>query len=241
MTDPLSGIAIIICIAFGVLTFLLLFIFANRQIKRFSLKSKCGPHTPIAQDAPKHIQLEINRRLDIVKNIAYQPPLIKKSDEIYFSDENSNERPCHLYRMKALDSIGRLDSAITAADPSKIRPYHQDYRVYLIRLFQCGLLGQLEIPIIHRYADLYELARHEPQEFSEEHYLEFMDLMSQIQQSIGSRSNRRPPSASKSTSPAHGPETSRHFTNGNVPAVPSCLQVETSPEDETKDTYETAV
>ncbi|PRD24521.1 UNVERIFIED_CONTAM: hypothetical protein NCL1_43513 [Trichonephila clavipes] len=73
MADPLSGIAIIICIAFGVLlslscryewcistkdycTFVLLFIFANRQIKRFSLKSKSGPHIPVAQDAPKFFE-----------------------------------------------------------------------------------------------------------------------------------------------------------------------------------------
>ncbi|KAF8794223.1 Protein C1orf43 like protein [Argiope bruennichi] len=163
MADPLSGIAIIICIAFGVLTFVLLFIFANRQIKRFSLKSKFGPHFPIAQDAPKSVQNEINRRLDVVKTIAYQPTLLKKSDEIYFTEEaNSIHKPCHLYRMKALDSISTLDAAIIAADPTKVRSFNQDYRVYLVRLYQNGLFGQLEISTIHRYADLYELARHEP-------------------------------------------------------------------------------
>ncbi|GBO20295.1 hypothetical protein AVEN_197183-1, partial [Araneus ventricosus] len=68
-------------------TFVLLFIFANRQIKRFSLKSKFGPHFPIAQDAPKSVQSEINRRLDVVRTIAYQPILLRKSDEIYFTEE----------------------------------------------------------------------------------------------------------------------------------------------------------
>ncbi|XP_054714779.1 protein C1orf43 homolog [Uloborus diversus] len=92
MADSLSGIAIIICIAFGILTFVLLFIFGNRQIKRFSLKSRSGPHIPIAQDAPKSLQNEINRRLEIVKTIFYQPPLLKKSDEKFFQEEQLS---CH--------------------------------------------------------------------------------------------------------------------------------------------------
>lgn len=242
MADPLSGIAIIICIAFGVLTFVLLFIFANRQIKRFSLKSKSGPHIPVAQDAPKSVQHELNRRLDVIKSIAYQPTLLKKSDEIYFTEEaNSIHKPCHLYRMKALDSISRLDAAILAVDPTKNRPFNQDYRVYLVRLYQCGLLGQIEISTIHRYADLYELARHEPGEFNEEHFLQFIDLMVQIQLNISSKACNRQPTVSKTvSSTAQSSESTRHFTNGKVPAVPSCLQVETSVED-TKSTYETSV
>lgn len=55
-----------------------------------------------------------------------------------------------------------LDAAILSADPSKVRPYHQDYRVYLIRLAQSGLFGQIEMTAIHKFADLYEAARHEP-------------------------------------------------------------------------------
>ncbi|CAL1265346.1 unnamed protein product [Larinioides sclopetarius] len=242
MADPLSGIAIIICIAFGVLTFVLLFIFANRQIKRFSLKSKFGPHYPIAQDAPKSVQNEINRRLDVVRTIAYQPTLLRKSDEIYFTEEaNSIHKPCHLYRMKALDSISRLDAAILAADPTKVRSFNQDYRVYLVRLYQNGLLSQLEISTIHRYADLYELARHEPGDFNEEHYLQFIDLMMQIQHNVSNKTCSRQPTVSKTAScSTHTSESSRHITNGKVPAVPSCLQVETNSEDK-KSTYETSV
>lgn len=35
------------------------------------------------------MQIEINRRLDIIKSITYQPPLLKKSDDIFFEDEHS--------------------------------------------------------------------------------------------------------------------------------------------------------
>ncbi|PRD24520.1 UNVERIFIED_CONTAM: hypothetical protein NCL1_43512 [Trichonephila clavipes] len=209
------------------------------------------------------VQNEINRRLDVIKSISYQPTLLKKSDEVYFTEEaNSIQKPCHLYRMKALDSISRLgkekmycflnrcskeqpltviqDAAILAIDPTRIRPFNQDYRVYLVRLYQCGLLGQIEISTIHRYADLYELARHEPGEFNEEHFLQFIDLMVQIQLNISSKASSRQPTISKNVSSAHSSESTRHFTNGKVPAVPSCLQVEPSIED-TKSTYETSV
>ncbi|KFM71166.1 hypothetical protein X975_26364, partial [Stegodyphus mimosarum] len=80
---------------------------------------------------------------------------------------------------------------------------------------------------------MYELARHGPGDFTKEHFVQFMDLMSQIQQSISTRScTSRQPSTNKNTSStAHSAESSRHFTNGKVPAVPSCLQVEPSLED----------
>lgn len=53
MTQELSGVTIVIFIAAGVLTILLLFIFAKRQIMRFALRSRRGPHIPIGHDAKK--------------------------------------------------------------------------------------------------------------------------------------------------------------------------------------------
>lgn len=53
MTEELSGVTIVIFIAAGVLTILLLFIFAKRQIMRFALRSRRGPHIPIGHDAKK--------------------------------------------------------------------------------------------------------------------------------------------------------------------------------------------
>lgn len=53
MTEELSGVTIVIFIAAGVLTILLLFIFAKRQIMRFALRSRRGPHIPIGHDARK--------------------------------------------------------------------------------------------------------------------------------------------------------------------------------------------
>lgn len=53
MSEQLSGVNAVIIIAAGVLTFLILFIFAKRQIMRFTLKSRRGPHVPIGHDAKK--------------------------------------------------------------------------------------------------------------------------------------------------------------------------------------------
>lgn len=53
MTEELSGVTVVIIIGLGVLTFLILFIFAKRQIMRFALRSRRGPHVPVGHDAPK--------------------------------------------------------------------------------------------------------------------------------------------------------------------------------------------
>lgn len=53
MSEELSGVTVVIIIGLGVLTFLLLFIFAKRQIMRFALRSRRGPHVPVGHDAPK--------------------------------------------------------------------------------------------------------------------------------------------------------------------------------------------
>lgn len=53
MSEELSGVTVVIIIGMGFLTFLLLFIFAKRQIMRFALRSRRGPHIPIGHDATK--------------------------------------------------------------------------------------------------------------------------------------------------------------------------------------------
>lgn len=55
MVEELSGATVVIIIAGGVLTLMLLFIFAKRQIMRFALRSRRGPHVPIGHGAIKVI------------------------------------------------------------------------------------------------------------------------------------------------------------------------------------------
>lgn len=51
----LSGVMIVNIIGGGVLTFIMLFIFAKRQITRFTLRSRRGPHVPVGHDSKKVI------------------------------------------------------------------------------------------------------------------------------------------------------------------------------------------
>lgn len=53
MTQKLSGVTVVIFIAGGILTVILLFIFAKRSIMRFALRSRRGPHVPIGHDGKK--------------------------------------------------------------------------------------------------------------------------------------------------------------------------------------------
>lgn len=53
MTQELSGVTVVFIVSTGILTFILLFIFAKRQIMRFALRSRRGPHVPIGHGAKK--------------------------------------------------------------------------------------------------------------------------------------------------------------------------------------------
>lgn len=53
MSEQLSGVTIVLIIGGGVILAVILFIFAKRQIMRFSLRSRRGPHIAIGHDAKK--------------------------------------------------------------------------------------------------------------------------------------------------------------------------------------------
>ena len=78
--EQLSGVAVVIIIAVGVQTFIMLFIFAKRQIMRFSLRSRRGPHVSVGQGGVKAFRREIDRRLDYASHIKYEPKLCRQGD-----------------------------------------------------------------------------------------------------------------------------------------------------------------
>jgi hypothetical protein len=53
MTEALTGVPVVTFISGGILTLILLFIFVKRQIMRFALRSRRGPHIPVGHDAKK--------------------------------------------------------------------------------------------------------------------------------------------------------------------------------------------
>ncbi len=123
----------VICAFLGAILFIILFIFAKRQIMRFALRSRRGPHFPIGHDAKKvkttwlllllyftfalliaiyifqSIKKEIERRLDCIQRIAYEPQLIWDDDSRYILKPDENLPPFY-YRFKAVDDIKILGS-----------------------------------------------------------------------------------------------------------------------------------
>jgi hypothetical protein len=107
MSEELSGVTVVIIIGLGVLTFILLFIFAKRQIMRFALRSRRGPHVPIGHDGSKVLKREIERRIDLIPKIICEPQLISKKDPRYIVYPGQ-QIPAHYYRLKAVDDVKTL-------------------------------------------------------------------------------------------------------------------------------------
>ena len=101
--EQLSGVAVVIIIAVGVQTFIMLFIFAKRQIMRFTLRSRRGPHVSVGQGGVKAFRREIDRRLDYASHIKYEPVLSRPGQ--------ADSLPHH-YRLLAVDKVSELDLVI---------------------------------------------------------------------------------------------------------------------------------
>lgn len=179
----LSGVAIVICIAIGFTTFVLLFIFGKRQIMRFALKSRRGPHVPIASDAPKGLRKEIERRLDVVKDIKLEPQLLSSENSI------STTSP-QIYRMKVVDALKILENDISSSLPLnasfKIRPQGQDLKFYLMRMArEGGPLESCDKKLLEDISERYNHARHEAVPvFGFESYTEYMRVLEEIRSKI---------------------------------------------------------
>lgn len=185
MASQLSGIAIILFIAFGSLTFILLFIFAKRQITRFALKSRRGPHVPVAFDAPKHLRLEIERRLDTIDKIQCEPWLLNPSLKEQFENEDVNQlTPLHLFRMKVVDDVKVLSNLIRSRNSFMARRFHENTMQYYLRLHKDGAMPTIDAQSLYKFLTLYEHARHQPQEFGYTEYCEFVQLLKVVRADI---------------------------------------------------------
>ncbi|XP_067832132.1 protein C1orf43 homolog [Heptranchias perlo] len=107
----LSGVNVVLVMAYGSLVFVLLFIFVKRQIMRFAMKSRRGPHVPIGHNAPKDLREEIERSLLKVQDLDYEPQLLDEDDVrlLQLQEPRTQGRYNYLYRMKALDAIRHVD------------------------------------------------------------------------------------------------------------------------------------
>lgn len=174
MAKELSGVTIILIISGGVLTFVILFIFAKRQIMRFALRNRRGPHIPVGHDAKKSIKKEIERRLDCIQRITYEPQLLADDDSSYILQPDSSLPP-YYYRLKAVDDIKLLEMEISKQD-SSIRLPRDSLRAFLLTTLAAPM-GPSGQRLIHQFCDMYEHARHDPSEFGNEEYESYRRLL----------------------------------------------------------------
>ncbi len=90
--EQLSGTIVVIIIAVGVQGCIMLFVFAKRQIMRFALRNRRGPHTSVAQGAPKTLRRETDKFLDYIAHIKHEP----KVDTA--ASNHLGNVPEHMYR-----------------------------------------------------------------------------------------------------------------------------------------------
>ncbi|CAH0724160.1 unnamed protein product, partial [Brenthis ino] len=172
MQDFTSILNIIFIISGGVLTFVILFIFAKRQITRFALRSRRGPHVTIGTDAKKCLKKEIERRIEAVPRIVYEPRLLCAEPSHYILEP---QQPYH-YRFRAVDDVKTLEDEIARQDPGLKRHPKESLRAFLLSSLAAPLDG-LGQKLVHQFCDAYESARHHPAEFSEDEYRAYSRLL----------------------------------------------------------------
>ncbi|XP_037295099.1 LOW QUALITY PROTEIN: protein C1orf43 homolog [Manduca sexta] len=172
MQDFTSILNIIFIISGGVLTFVILFIFAKRQITRFAVRSRRGPHVPIGTDAKKCLKKEIERRIEAVPRIMYEPRLLSTEPSHYILEP---QQPYH-YRFKAVDDVKTLEEEIACQDPGLRRHPRESLRAFLLSSLAAPLDGRGQ-KLVHQFCDTYEFARHHPGEFGEDEYQAYSRLL----------------------------------------------------------------
>lgn len=178
--EELSGVMIVLIIGGGVLAVTICFIIAKRQIVRFTLRQRRGPHVAVGHDAKKSIKKEIERRIDCIQKIYFEPKLLwddKKDGKKYILQPDSNLPP-YYYRMKAMDDVKELEKEIAKQDGSTRHP-RDSLRAFLLTTLAAPLNGSGQ-RLIHQFCDMYEHARHDPNEFGEEEYQSYQRLLKKL-------------------------------------------------------------
>ncbi|XP_077177779.1 protein C1orf43 homolog isoform X2 [Paroedura picta] len=132
----LSGVNVVLVMAYGSLVFVLLFIFVKRQIMRFAMKSRRGPHVPVGQHASKSLKEETDIRLSRVQDIKYEPQLLAQDDARLHQLETPKSPFCYsyLYRMKALDAIQESEIPFSSEGRHPRSSTGRTFRNYLLDL-----------------------------------------------------------------------------------------------------------
>ncbi|KAK1795506.1 hypothetical protein P4O66_010658 [Electrophorus voltai] len=204
-----SGVNVVLVMAYGSLVFVLLFIFVKRQIMRFAMKSRRGPHVPLGHNAPKGLREEIDARLCKVNDIRYEPRLLSvEDDRLKHRSQNASQcvcerasvvcsEPCvcvsqccvcvrcvccynYLYRMQVLDAIRDTDVLCGELGCSSALTGRR-YKSWLIQLrSSLSPLRSSQCSLIERLLEGYDSARHGTRPFGEVELLKYREDLDEL-------------------------------------------------------------
>jgi len=196
--EQLSGVAVVIIIAVGVQTFIMLFIFAKRQIMRFTLRSRRGPHVSVGQGGLKPLRREIDRRLEYANHIRCEPRLCRPG---------ISETVAHHPRMLALDRLQELDDVIARYGTEYVRSAGSNVRSFLIECLAGPLVG-LDPKQVHLFCDGFDHARHSYKPFGSVELNNYLNLLNELK-SLVVRNTQNKPAMPKKSTPVHSKAVNR--------------------------------
>jgi len=177
--QQLSGTIVVIIIAMAVQVCIMLVIVVKRQIMRFAIRNRRGPHTHIGQGAPKVLRRETDRQLEYVAYIRHEP----KPYELESDGRN--------YRVLALKELRSLEEEIATYSASYLRPPCGNMRSFFLNCIHGPLLG-VDTHRIHLLCDDYEHARHHYENFDEVKFKAFKSRIEEMREAIQRNRQRKP-------------------------------------------------
>ncbi|KAM8921096.1 protein C1orf43 homolog [Pelodytes ibericus] len=199
----LSGVNVVLVMAYGSLVFVLLFIFVKRQIMRFAMKSRRGPHVPVGHNAPKDLKEEIDVRLSKVQDIKFEPRLLAEGDEWMLQLDKPDQEGCYnyLYRMKTLDAIKDTDIPFQDNGKHPRTLIGKNFRSYLLEIRNSNSpFKAIRKTLLDSLLDGYDSARYGTGLYGENEHHRFMEDLRELSTIMKAReagSQRQRQSAAK--------------------------------------------
>ncbi|XP_042279304.1 protein C1orf43 homolog isoform X1 [Thunnus maccoyii] len=191
----LSSVNVVLVMAYGSLVFVLLFIFVKRQIMRFAMKSRRGPHVPLGHNAPKELRQEIEAKLCQVQKIHFEPRLLSPDDDRLKQREQSG---CcdYLYRMRALDAVrDTVDLPFRQLGGTSTAVTGKRFRTWLLQLRNSHcMFRDSQSSLIDTVLDGYNRARHGAEAFGEAEFLKYQEALTELASVVKSHSSSSTPS-----------------------------------------------
>uniref|UniRef100_A0A8C7LUU6 Uncharacterized protein n=1 Tax=Oncorhynchus mykiss TaxID=8022 RepID=A0A8C7LUU6_ONCMY len=151
--------------------FVLLFIFVKRQIMRFAMKSRRGPHVPLGHNAPKELRQEIDCGLSKVQEIRFEPRLLSEQDDRLQSESTTNI---------PFSELGGTPTAVTG----------RRFRAWLLDLRSShSLFCSSRSSLIDTLLEGYHNARHGTGVFGEAEFVKYKEALNELASVVKSHSS----------------------------------------------------